>query len=297
MIKNIKEFSFIKKLLLLLAVVISFQLLLMGLTYFLFEINLFELDGSEEIKLTELLSRNQLKAMITLNQIVGMLIPALTFLLIIYGGNCIKMMDLHMNFNLWTFPLALFILISSFPLIQFAAQVNLKIVLPEWMAQSASEIAGYIEMMAAMETSSDLLINLLIMAVIPAIVEEVFFRGLIQKELIKVMRNGHWGIVIGAIIFSSMHLQFDGFLPRFLLGLLLGYVYHYSRSLLVPMFVHFANNALMVYILYSRPGSMDENEAVGDMNYIVVIISSILVISLIYLFSKLNPANEHEDLS
>jgi hypothetical protein len=93
---------------------------------------------------------------------------------------------------------------------------------------------------------SDLLINLVVLVMIPALGEELLFRGLIQNYLKNSLKNVHVAIVITAIIFSSIHLQFYGFFPRFILGVALGYLAFLGRSLWLPILAHFINNALVV---------------------------------------------------
>ncbi len=94
----------------------------------------------------------------------------------------------------------------------------------------------------------DLLINLLLVAFLAALVEEVFFRGALQQLLSKWFNNGHVAVWISAFIFSAIHLQFFGFVPRFIMGAILGYLFFYTNNLWVPILYHFANNAIVVII-------------------------------------------------
>ena len=94
----------------------------------------------------------------------------------------------------------------------------------------------------------DLLINVAIVGVAAAVVEEVFFRGGLQQLLSKWFGNGHVAVWITAFIFSVIHLQFYGFIPRLFMGVILGYLFYYSRNLWVPIFYHLVNNALIVII-------------------------------------------------
>ena len=92
----------------------------------------------------------------------------------------------------------------------------------------------------------DLLINIAIVGVAAAVVEEVFFRGGLQQLLIKWFGNGHVAVWVTAFIFSVIHLQFYGFIPRLFMGVVLGYLFYYSRNLWVPIFYHLVNNASIV---------------------------------------------------
>lgn len=84
------------------------------------------------------------------------------------------------------------------------------------------------------------------MALCPAITEEFFFRGALQRLIGKWNPNPHFVIWSAAILFSAFHLQFYGFIPRMLLGAYLGYLLLWTRSIWIPVFAHFINNATAV---------------------------------------------------
>ena len=95
------------------------------------------------------------------------------------------------------------------------------------------------------------------LAVVPAIGEEFLFRGIMQRSLIDFNINPHTAILITAIVFSAMHMQFFGFFPRFFLGVLLGYLYYWSGSIWVPIIGHFFQNASSVILIYWMNNSND----------------------------------------
>lgn len=96
------------------------------------------------------------------------------------------------------------------------------------------------------EGIGDLFINIAIVGVAAAVVEEVFFRGGLQQLLVKWFGNGHVAVWVTAFVFSAIHLQFYGFIPRLFMGAILGYLFYYSRNLWVPIFYHLVNNATVV---------------------------------------------------
>jgi len=112
------------------------------------------------------------------------------------------------------------------------------------------------QMMEIMESflkpgaAGGLLVNLLVIAIIPAIGEELIFRGVIQKLLNRWFKNAHWAIFLTAFLFSAMHFQFLSFLPRFFLGIILGYLFLWSGSMWVAILVHFINNAVAVVFYF-----------------------------------------------
>lgn len=97
----------------------------------------------------------------------------------------------------------------------------------------------------------DLFFNLVIIAILPGIGEELIFRGIIQKQIGLMLRNPIVAIWISAIIFSAIHLQFEGFLPRMVLGIVLGYLYHWTGNLWVPMLAHAFNNGIQIVLIYA----------------------------------------------
>jgi hypothetical protein len=90
------------------------------------------------------------------------------------------------------------------------------------------------------------LVNLIVMALIPAMGEEFLFRGILQPVFIRWTGKNQWGIWLTAMVFSAVHFQFLGFVPRLLLGVLFGYLFFWTKNLWVPVAAHFLNNATVV---------------------------------------------------
>lgn len=107
------------------------------------------------------------------------------------------------------------LLFLAYPLIQFSAVINQKLPLADWFMQE-NKIAEQITLMILdFKSPYELIVRILIVALLPAISEELFFRAGMQNEIIKGIRNPDIAIIIAAIVFSAFHMQFDGFLPRF----------------------------------------------------------------------------------
>jgi membrane protease YdiL (CAAX protease family) len=130
---------------------------------------------------------------------------------------------------------------------------NQKIHLPQflsgtetWMRQKETDAEKIYLLFFADKSTKGLIINLLVMALVAALSEELFFRGLIQQLFMKNKVNVHAAIVITAILFSAFHLQFFGFFPRLFLGIVLGYLYYITQNLWVSIAAHFCNNAFAV---------------------------------------------------
>lgn len=153
--------------------------------------------------------------------------------------------------------LSLLFLLACNPAMELVSRWNMEMTLPEsfqgmeaWMRGKEDEMAELTEKLVMVESLEYLLLNLFVMAVIPAIVEEFYFRGALQKIFIRLFNNVHVAIWVTAIIFSAIHVQFYGFFPRMLLGLIFGYAFLWSRNIWVPVFAHFLNNASVTLIAY-----------------------------------------------
>lgn len=149
--------------------------------------------------------------------------------------------------------IVLLLMICAMPVLEWITQFNQKMVLPEafkdlerWI--KAAEDQGMETTMALlkMEHIGIFILNLGMIALLPAIAEELMFRGALQRSLGRMFNNPHVAIWFTAFIFSAIHMQFYGFLPRLLLGAAFGYLYLWSGSLWYAIFGHFINNAYAV---------------------------------------------------
>ena len=120
----------------------------------------------------------------------------------------------------------------------------------EWMRTLEDSAAAITERMLNVSTFGGLLLNLLIIALIPAVGEEMTFRGVLQQALTRRLKSPHVAIILSAAIFSFIHFQFYGFLPRMFLGVLLGYMFYITDSLWPCMLMHFLNNGTTVVLYY-----------------------------------------------
>ena len=143
--------------------------------------------------------------------------------------------------------------------------------------------AAATEQMLTVDTIGGLLFNLVVIALIPAIGEELTFRGVLQQGLTRRM-NPHVAILLSAAIFSFIHFQFYGFLPRMFLGMLLGYLFYTSGSLWTCMLMHFLNNGSAVVVYYlNHKGiiNVDVDHFGEAQNMWVLIASAVVTVALI----------------
>ena len=154
--------------------------------------------------------------------------------------------------------------------------------LEEYMKALEETAQAATEKMLNVNTFGGMLFNLVIIALIPAIGEELTFRGVLQQSLTRKM-NPHIAIIISAAIFSFIHFQFYGFLPRMFLGMLLGYMFYITNSLWTSMLMHFVNNGATVVLYYlNNIGMVEDAESFGEtQNVLIIAVSAMITIGLI----------------
>lgn len=191
------------------------------------------------------------------------------------------------------YPLLLSILIAILfaPAVTFLTEWNEHISLPEAMQhteqvwRTMEERSRLVtERMACTDSILRFMLNLVVMALLPALCEEMFFRGTVQRYMYPIIGT-HAAVWITAILFSAIHFQFFGFIPRAVMGAILGYTYLYSRSLWVPIAAHFANNALVVAVMfyeYRTDTSFISTLGIGDTAFLAPI-SAVITVALILL--------------
>ena len=139
------------------------------------------------------------------------------------------------------------------------------------------------------------LVGVLVIAVVPAISEELVFRGVIQRNLVQWFGSRHAGVWLAAAIFSAIHFQFFGFVPRFVLGLILGYLYEWSGNILVPMAAHFTQNAFQLLLLYLQQrqwaGASFDPDSTDHLPWPWMVVSLLLTAYLLYFFFQRSQAD------
>ena len=159
--------------------------------------------------------------------------------------------------------------------------------LEQWMREMETQLMELTRFLTDFQSISEVLAGILVIGVLAGIGEEVFFRGVIQPKLQGYLRSPHWGIWLTAIIFSAIHVQFYGFLPRLFLGALFGYMYHYTGSLIYPILAHILNNSLTLLAVYlSNQGHLSIDMESTDTVSIPAALGGFLVLSLGFLYFK-----------
>lgn len=182
----------------------------------------------------------------------------------------------------------------ALPFINWLAEINSNMHLPKilsgletWMKQSEESATKITTLFLQVNSIGGLIYNLLLIAILPAFGEELLFRGTLQPLLKEQTRNSIAGIVLAAVIFSALHMQFYGFLPRMLMGVYFGFLFFWTQSLWVPVFAHLVNNGTAVIISYMYGNTSNlETAGTNEGNFIYLIGSIIGLGAIVYWFYK-----------
>jgi len=167
-----------------------------------------------------------------------------------------------------------------------------------WAFNKEKELEKITIFLVSFENNWEFLFGILSIALIPGICEEYLFRGVLQKNFYLISKNIHIAVWLSAFFFSALHLQFYGFFPRMLLGVLFGYIYYWSGSIVYPMIAHIFNNFFSLTIFYfSQKGLLNENFEVSvnsspKIPMALIIISAVLFIGFMYLLRRYFLDNE-----
>lgn len=183
-------------------------------------------------------------------------------------------------------------LIIAIPLVEYTGLLNRDINFggaQKWMQSMEDEAMQQIKFMLGKRTPGELITNLIFISVFAGIGEELFFRGVLQRLFIKAFKNPWLGILLTAFLFSALHVQFFGLIPRFLLGILLGAVYWYSGSLLTAIVAHFLYDSFFITWAYFQPNIIEDTTSSlvnGSAQIILALVSAALVAFLVWLMKK-----------
>jgi uncharacterized protein len=174
-------------------------------------------------------------------------------------------------------------MIAAYFAVEMLASLNESIVylLPkstqQWILKFETDANGQMKNILSMKSPVDLLMTILLAGALPAISEELFFRGILQKLFIQICKAAWPGIIFTAFLFSAFHMQFMGFIPRMALGVILGALYWYSGSIFTSMLGHFIFNSINVFLIYYKVADLDSNTSI-NLGYVVIGLASLIII-------------------
>lgn len=241
-------------------------------------------------------NRNEVNAikLIQLFSTIGtFLIPALVFGFT--KGMGTDFLKLKNKTSMLMVVLGMAAIFLSAPLVNEIYNFN-KMISPEWFGtlgkgflESEEKNKMLTNLFLFMPHVMDLFINLFVIALLPAVAEELFFRGIIQQLFKEAFKNIHVAVWSTAMLFSFIHMDFYGFIPRIFLGALLGYLFVWSNSMLVNIGAHFINNASQVVMVYLFQSGLISYDAQQDENipwYITTIFSLMMIGLIIIVYRK-----------
>ena len=189
------------------------------------------------------------------------------------------------------FVLAIGIMVCAIPAINLLADWNSLIELPESLDEIEQKLKAYEASATALterflqaDNGWQVLLNIGLMALLPALSEEFSFRGTLQQ----ILGNKHVAIWVTAIVFSAIHMQFYGFIPRMLMGAMFGYIFVWSGSLWVPIVMHFVNNSLAViaYYIFDTDNSYADTIGAGATWWLGVLSLMITFLGLLIFYRR-----------
>jgi membrane protease YdiL (CAAX protease family) len=254
---------------------------------------LYGLQAVRDIAQLNFTSPNVIKAL-WIMQIAGTTLPILAtpvFFAFVIVKEPLDYLKYRSRFP-WLLILLVFgIMFFSSPLIEFLTNINQRMVLPHflsWMRDKEDEAQKLTEAMLQMNTFWDMIKDVLLIGLLTAIVEEFMFRGCLQTIFQRWTKNTHAAIWITAILFSAFHMQFFGFLPRLMLGVLFGYFVAWSGSVWTSVWAHFLNNATAVVATYLFEHKLTKTDPDDQhlFNYLSYIISLVVILILFSIYKN-----------
>lgn len=203
-----------------------------------------------------------LKWMNNLSQVSTFLLPVGIYLFIFGAPNAFRA---NMPPTFLMVILGILWMIFSGGIIELSSKLNAMLIpdggaMEQWLKPTEEKAEQLTYMILNYSGIGSLINTIFCIAIIPAICEELAFRGVLQPLLIGATKNIHLGIWLSAIVFSFFHFQFYGFLPRMILGAMLGYLFVWSGSLWVSVLAHLANNAFAIIIFHYNGLSLQAPE-------------------------------------
>ncbi len=180
--------------------------------------------------------------------------------------------------------IGMLVMILAIPFVQWLGEINRSIHFPGaiegWMKEKENGANKTVMALLSRRTVQDLVLNIICIAGLAAVGEELLFRGVAQRLFIKLFKRAWPGIIITAFLFSALHLQFYGFFPRFVLGILLGVIYWYSGSLWTAILAHFVYDALLITVAYFYPSMVNEENTVKMSSIALTAAFSFILVAL-----------------
>lgn len=227
---------------------------------------------------------NQLRYVQIIAHLSNYFLPSVLFIFWWHRKQPCKKMQLNQAPSWKNLLAALAAVLVLFPFVSWIYYWNTQLLPDDWIGEDKLALqAAFLNM----RNGYELLLNIFLLGVVAALGEELVFRGIIQRIIERWSGSVHWSAFLTAALFSFIHFQWEGFVARFILGLLFCYLLVYTKNLWVPIIMHFFFNSIQVVIPYFNPEAVSK---VGETTEVPIWIAliSILLFSIIWKLFILN---------
>jgi len=238
---------------------------------------------------------NNLLKLLQIGSSIGLfLLPAL-FFSFMHNENPLRSLQVLVLPKITLLFLAVGVVIFAAPFIINMTELNQKMQLPSYLSSleqylkdTEMQSEQMLKRLLVMNSHFDFALNMLMLAIIPAVCEEIFFRGALQPLLTRLYGNVHIAVIMSAMIFSFIHFQFYGFLPRMILGMVLGYMFVWTNNLWYSIIAHLLNNGLQVLalFLYQKKAISYDIESSATPEPLFVLGTTFLMFYTLWLFHR-----------
>jgi len=264
------------------------QLGVLLLVYFLPQlilVSLSQLILGGKMDFTDPANMTTMKWIQAISSLVLFFLPAVLFALFTFRGNYFYFLGFKPAEKASMYILGIGCMLLAFPLVFWLGDINQRIPMSATMMEMEKQAAKQMEAFLKINGPGDIIINLVVIALLPAICEEIFFRGAMQRVIIHLTRRPWVGIIITAALFSALHFQFQGFLPRMFLGVILGALYWFSGSLWTSIVAHFITNAVQVLAASYATKYINENPSVP---IYLALVSAVAVYGILRIYQRMS---------
>jgi uncharacterized protein len=251
-----------------------FQMVLASLLYWFTDWKISDLLSSDSNPL--LRDTYYLRILLLNSHFFTFIFPSLVFVKYFEKYDLSFFTGMHLKLEKSLISLSLLSIVTISAAVQYSLEMNSWIEIPEALRKSGDQAQLLVKILFQERNALTLLSNLIVVGIIPALGEELFFRGIWQKKLILALRSPLLGILFTSVIFSLWHMELEAFLPRVLLGGVLGVIYFYTGNLWYSIFAHFFNNGLLILILFWFPEYTTLINEPKDVHLLLAIISIII---------------------
>ncbi|MCB0692021.1 MAG: CPBP family intramembrane metalloprotease [Saprospiraceae bacterium] len=247
------------------------------------DLNISEIVNSDSI------NANYFKLLVGLSNLISFAGSAVLYLTFTKKKEFAKELDLQPQTDMISLVWFVALYFCTLPLASLMAEFSMNIPWPDWMQKMDDSSLSDLSSILVMHNAGDLMVNLISIAMIAGFSEELLFRGVIQKGLQEFFKPSWIAIIVSSIIFSAVHLQPVAFLPKMVIGLLLGYAYWISRNLWYSIALHTLNNAVPLIVLYYSgidASELPQDNSANQISWLSILVSIALGINIIFAINK-----------